>query len=57
MARQHMKLISLRIARKRIHEKQFKDPYVTAAVSLTLSVFALNELTSDCQQCFASGYF
>ena len=57
MARQHLKYVAFSTFLTKIREHKFKDPNIMPHLELIAKVFALNELTTDCQQCFAAGYF
>lgn len=57
MAKTHLKYVAFHIYISKIREGKFKDHKILPIMELVGKVFALNELTTDCQQCFASGYF
>lgn len=57
MAKVHLKYVAFNTFLVKIREHKFKDPNILPQLELVAKVFALNELTADCQQCFASGYF
>ena len=57
MAKTHLKYVCFRTYLTSIREHKFTDPNILPVLELIAKVFALNELNTDCQQCFASGYF
>jgi len=57
MAKQHLKYAVLKIYLNAIEAHKFQDANIKPQLILLAKVFALDELTTDCQQCFASGYF
>ena len=57
MARLHLKYVAFSTFLKKIREHKFQDSNILPHLELIAKVFALNELTTDCKQCFAAGYF
>jgi hypothetical protein len=57
MAKCHLKYSAFATFVKAFRTESFKDKNILPAMELLAKVFALSELTTDCQQCFASGYF
>lgn len=57
MSKAHHTHMSLQIFRLSVDNKQFKDPKIKPLMDLLAKVYALKQLTLDCDALYETGFF
>lgn len=57
MSKAHHTHMSLQIFRLSVDDKKFKDPKIKPLMDLLAKIFALKQLTMDCDALYETGFF